>query len=795
MDVNLFSYFSKNGSDTQGYYFDIYDYPSVFSPGKNHFRIKANKANLRIGSKVFIDVLDSSRSKIPYSILDIVGKDSSRVVSIEISKEIPYGNILILVGTYDRYGSFVISSRELKYSNTGKNLSEIIFSEPPLVELTEVTASYNRLNYNSSSLVNYVPVSGNYLTLFSPQSSVELVGSSRNSESSKEIIQNKNLYSKTTEKLLVSPDRSITKNFSTSNTSKPVEEYYQKATVKTNSPFFSKSMEGGELIVRSINLLQEAPRDYVNSSPFISIPDFSASIIKVLDSYRAEVDRGFYYKANYQSITEGSKDYLFTSLKSATDFTCSFLQNFNLQETSVSESFAVFDFKGASPSSGRLDKIHIKYKSVGSVGEYRDLGEFRLYEQNLLSDRLNYISSDRQGLIEKPVGSPRSLSDIQNYWVSSSFGGATLTLSYNDSLSERGINAVFNPDLSTEQTEKESYSVIKPSSEYYFESYKDSNYRLEFNAKSRKRSGSFVPQLDIYLSGSSTGYNEIKSSRGLNPIKSLYLGNHVNTVIKDGGAIESYSYEFEVKEGGYVLPVFVVRSGDWYLSDIKINSIYSDNLSPNHFRVTVPVNNFELNSDLSVKVEYYDPSNRKSDYDSEINGVYFYGYINPGIDTSSFVDNTDFTDFTSSIDTRVSALETARYGSITINYTGTLNYPTLVSTFSMPTSCSVENIFCFLSSSTAFTKVRFYLTSGSIYDAYDPRTNNGFDVNRSIGYFDVNSGPLINYTSSVFPGASITSPLGESSDSIYRLFASSSGATGVPDMYSKTVVGFTLRRV
>jgi len=79
-------------------YFNIVEFPTVFTAGKNLFKIKANANTLVRDSKVHIEILDFNGDAIYYEVVQYAEVDGTRVIAIWIYPDTPPGAARVFVG-------------------------------------------------------------------------------------------------------------------------------------------------------------------------------------------------------------------------------------------------------------------------------------------------------------------------------------------------------------------------------------------------------------------------------------------------------------------------------------------------------------------------------------------------------------------------------------------------------------------------------------------------------------------------------------------------------------------------
>lgn len=636
---NLAPYLSTAIIDSNQQYFQVFEFPEKFAIGKNSFRLKANSGTLAIGSPVFIDIRDTNNNPIYFEVLNKKTQDSSRIVVVHIDKNLPDGNCTVLIGGIVRetrnwdLGPNVLLYRIVPLTTSAKTQSPIIFENPPTIQVTEIRTSYEKLTSTANRAIQTKASPQNTITILAPQVGEEFLNKSKILDQTDESFIVNVLDPKKSQKVFYSSlsgslgPRTINKTFGNSNESRYLPKFTDLPVVTTILPFFSKSMEGGQIILNRIVPRHLIPGDVQNVNAF-AITNFSASIIRVINSQIAQIDNILYKPVKYKNTQGQNREVIVDSIYDHRNFSASYVGPPTLQVTKISESFAVFDVKNLDPAGGSIDKIHVKYKPIGSFGDFKDAGEFRVYKQNLLSDRLNYLLTDTEGYVEKPIGKITNSSDLNAYWSSHVVGGGTVSLYRDIKQVYEGVGIVYNPPTGNPDT---SYAVVSTYSRYYFECVKNTEYTLEFRffAESKGIADERIPQLDIYVSGSNVTAGVTSEKNTLSPISSPSLGTFITSISNDRNGNQKISVPFKTLDDGYTKFNFVVRSGNWVVGDLTVTPNVMPGYTPNQVRFNIPVDRFDTNSELALLVEYYDSFNKKAELESKVYGVYFTGSYKP----------------------------------------------------------------------------------------------------------------------------------------------------------------------
>ena len=152
----------QDTSATSDRYFNVVEFPTTLTGGKNLFKLKTSANTLVKDSKIHIEVLDSNGNPIYYEPINYIEADGTRVVSIYIYPDTPYGSATVYLagrarinedGRSLRYSRDVNDKDYLNYPNViwsrtvtvapeRLNSTEIIFTKKPILTLTEVVQPY-----------------------------------------------------------------------------------------------------------------------------------------------------------------------------------------------------------------------------------------------------------------------------------------------------------------------------------------------------------------------------------------------------------------------------------------------------------------------------------------------------------------------------------------------------------------------------------------------------------------------------------------------------------------------------
>lgn len=187
--------FFQDTSLTSPEYFQITEFPTRLTAGKNLFKLRGHPTNLRIGGVLNVEVLDYNGDPIYTEVVDYIDDDKSRVIAIYIYEETSPGDCTItLIAEAQTINGIPVPlewqgrsnlkwTRSIPVNPNISNISEIIFSKLPDIEITEqvgvqLDRVYKTIQYPiyNTGLIRYFTLNG--------QPAIEIVGGKFNGDMS-----------------------------------------------------------------------------------------------------------------------------------------------------------------------------------------------------------------------------------------------------------------------------------------------------------------------------------------------------------------------------------------------------------------------------------------------------------------------------------------------------------------------------------------------------------------------------------------------------------------------------------
>lgn len=130
-------------------YFQITDFPTRLTAGKNILKLRGNQLALKVGGYLNIEILDYNGTPIYYKIVDYIDEDKARVIAIYIDEDTSPGDCTITLiaeatnAPTEWQGKPNIKwTRSVAVNPTATNISEIIFERLPSINISEQVGTH-----------------------------------------------------------------------------------------------------------------------------------------------------------------------------------------------------------------------------------------------------------------------------------------------------------------------------------------------------------------------------------------------------------------------------------------------------------------------------------------------------------------------------------------------------------------------------------------------------------------------------------------------------------------------------
>jgi hypothetical protein len=342
----------------------------------------------------------------------------------------------------------------------------------------------------------------------------------------------------------------------------------------------------------------------------------------------------------------------------STNITASFIKPSDVIFTENSSSFADIIVADTEPSTGDVYKMKTLFKPSGFFGDFIDLGDTILEQQNILVDTASLETNITIGSFYENFGVFESLQEINQYWSGSVkgnlsanafslaydtdtlIGGAHITPTWQDS------SGISKKALSTDAV------VFEIQNKYRPEIVRGTTYVVRFSvalptdirAYSSTSADLSFPRLDVYTNNDVVVENPLKiatigdvTAQLSSAIHSSYsslvfadggeLGTRVGTVLaaKIPGAITTVELQFKALSTGPLDLKFVTRTGAFIIADIEVLADKETGYTPGYVRISKRIPTEHLKTPLTFKFQYFDIAGRKAEVETFAYGAVFNG--------------------------------------------------------------------------------------------------------------------------------------------------------------------------
>ena len=560
--LDLINVFFEDTSLTSPDIFQITEFPTRLTAGKNLIKLKGHPDNLRIGSYLNIEILDFNGDPIYYEIIDYIDEDKSRVIAIYVYEETSPGEASItIVGELQQLNGQPVPqewegranvkwSRTVQINPTLSNNSEVIFEALPNVTIQEqVGVQLNRTYPNGQQFPTY---STGTVRFFS---------------------------------------------------------YNGQPAIELTNGLFTKDMEDGTITVSSPSNPQPTPQFTPSSTAY------SSTIKKVLSETTMLLDSEFIVKSNQTLST-----HTYTSFD-ASSYSLLYEATPTYTPTENSESFAYVTINGLEPATGDIDRIKVFVNGKGTIGTWEQINDIELEEIELFVDTGSVFPDFAIGTF-----SSQNIIDTYweaKYFNNGGLGTAP-TASWTSGSIGNGVQII--PHGGSDISATNSVMTFQHVAPYAATFVSQSAYKLTIDAIGTRSSvsGNSNPKLSIFLSGSAFPYdaqdllnqNIQQFGRRIGELEVLSSNQRFDDTV----------FEFEALQNGSGQLIFVIEGGEWQFSDIRTTTDNDPGYTPGYTRIRTEIpTKHKSGNQLSFKLEYYNVDSVKSKQISYVNNLDWQG--------------------------------------------------------------------------------------------------------------------------------------------------------------------------
>ena len=565
----------EDKTETSPEYFRITKFPNQLTSGKNLVKLSGHPTNLAINSIVNLQILDYNGDPIYHEILNYLDQDKSRAIAIYVYEDTPPGlaTMTIIAEAAVINGepvppewqgkSNIKWTKQLPINPLTPNISEIIYERVPELAVGElISTQFDRVYVNTPTFA------------------------SNHSEYYKQF-----------------PTYTGSLN---AGRVQYIKQSGDPVIILSNASFTS-DMVNGTLTVSNPATPLPNPNYPVSTTPYVT------TIKKILSTTTALVDT-VYTAYSSQSILL----HTYTSFANST-FSLQYETTPTYVVTQNSQSFANIQINGLDPDTGDVSDFKLYINNSGTIGDWELINDIALTETNIFTDQLNLIEPS------KSITRFKSQNIINTYWTSSIYQNGSLF----------AVPALFTSSLLTYSTsslidamkisssislaDRTSVQVVRIKPEYVGIFHEETSYKIVFDAIGTI-TGSQPPVLSIYVSGSAFYENPTDF---FNQTFTPKFGKKIGELTVTGAnqRFDDKVFSFESDYTGTGTLMFVVESGEWQVSDVRVTTDNDAGYSPNYTNLyTIIPTKHKSQNQISFKIEYYNVNGEKSKQSSYLYG-------------------------------------------------------------------------------------------------------------------------------------------------------------------------------
>ena len=328
-------YFQDNTSSSPDY-FQITEFPTKLTAGKNLFKLRGHPTNLKVGGVLNLEVLDYNGNPIYSEVVNYIDEDKSRVIAIYIYEDTSPGDCTITIlaeaavingfaAPTEWQGRANIKwTRSVPVNPNISNVSEIIFEQTPTVTVDELIGVQLDRQYSGS--VQFPTYSTGTVKYFS---------------------------------------------------------FNGKPAVELQGGAFTSDMSTGTITVAAPNNPTPLPNYAISTTPYVS------TIKKILNPTVALLDTE-YTALSSQSISVHTFNSFDTS-----SFSLNYEQTPIYVETENSQSFAYIQISGLEPATGDVSRLKVFTNNNGTVGTWELINDIELEETEIFVPSTSSLYPDK----------------------------------------------------------------------------------------------------------------------------------------------------------------------------------------------------------------------------------------------------------------------------------------------------------------------------------------------------------------------------------------------------------------
>jgi len=320
--------------------FVITEFPTQLTSGKNILKLRGNFDTLKQYSIVDVEILDYNQNPIYFEITPFIATDKSRIISIYIYEDTPYGEVTITLLTEAEIVNNQVVPAEWKGKSNVKwkgkticnpvvdNISEILFDTLPSIEITEQLGVHLDRVYNTTQYLTYSTGTVTYR------------------------LQN------------------------------------NQALLSIENGSFTSDMTNGTVTITTP--VNPTPTPLYAST----IKPYTTKIKKVLNNKNAVLESSYMLPSATSIIPHQYNKF------DASAFTVEYEETPVYSLTENSESFALIKINNLQPMTGDVSRIKVHVNNAGTIGTWETISDIELLESEIFVTNTASLSPDKSiGLI------------------------------------------------------------------------------------------------------------------------------------------------------------------------------------------------------------------------------------------------------------------------------------------------------------------------------------------------------------------------------------------------------------
>ena len=311
-------------SATSPDYFQITEFPTRLTAGKNLFKLRGHPTNLKVGGILNFEILDYNGTPIYSEVVNYIDEDKSRVIAIYIYEDTPPGDCTVtILAEAARINGLPAPTNwqnraNIKWTKTVpvnpniSNVSEIIFEQSPTVTVDEIIGvQLNRQYAGGNQFPTYATGTVRYFS------------------------------------------------------------YNGTPAIEISGGTFTSDMSTGTITVTTPINPTPTPNYSVSTTPYVS------TIKKILNPTTALLDTE-YTALSSQSISV----HTYTAFEDSS-FSLAYEATPTYIETENSQSFAFIQVQGLEPATGDVSRVKVFTNNNGTVGTWELINDIELEETEI----------------------------------------------------------------------------------------------------------------------------------------------------------------------------------------------------------------------------------------------------------------------------------------------------------------------------------------------------------------------------------------------------------------------------